>query len=97
MTRRRRRRCWAWLIGCLTPRESRKQYRACKQAAAPKVNRLLTRAALLLFRSNDKFVADSMDGDDITRVARSVFDLLAQFGDVHINRSGKREAAVSPD
>src|SRR5262249_39862988 len=51
----------------------------------------------LFFRSNDKFVADAMNCDDIARVARGVFDLLAQLGDVHINCSRERETAVPPD
>src|SRR4030095_6230349 len=97
MTRWRTMSCWISLTGCSTPRASTKRGRALKRAADLGRERSLTREALSLFRSDDEFVADAMDSDDVARVARSLLDLLAQFGDVHVNRTGEGEAAVAPD
>src|ERR1044071_1788126 len=44
-----------------------------------------------------KLVADAMNGDDVVRVAGSVFDLLAELGDVHVNGACERQALVAPD
>src|SRR4051812_17917480 len=38
-----------------------------------------------------------MHGDDVVRVAHVVFDLVAQFGDVHVNGARQGKAVVAPD
>ena len=38
-----------------------------------------------------------MDRDDVTRVRRIVFDLLAKLGYVHVNRASQGESVVAPD
>src|SRR5262245_12038705 len=97
MTRLRQRNCWIWSTGCLTSRALRNRRSAPERAVDPGHDRPLRRAALLLFRPNDEFVTDAMNRDDVARVTWSLFDLLTQLGDVHVDRSGEREAAVAPD
>jgi hypothetical protein len=47
--------------------------------------------------STKKFVADAMHGNNQLRLGRILFDLLAQPGDVIINRSSKGEILIAPD
>ena len=45
---------------------------------------------------NQKLVSGAVDGDDVSRRARIVFDLLPQLGNVRIHSAAEGKAVVAP-
>ena len=43
-----------------------------------------------------ELITDSMERHNIAGIIRTVFDFLAQLGDVHVYRSREREVLVAP-